>query len=265
MTTKLAKAEKKNGRWYNWFECLECETKFIARGDSSPKSCGCLIPSYSSMTLPENSKWKLLSPLVKQTSKVLALCTLCNTTHTVNAGSLVTGKTLNCFNCGTEKRMNPIFKHIGGVQKHQLYKVWDAMVQRCTNPNASGYKDYGGRGVEVCNEWLQSSSDFIQWGIANGWKPGLQIDKDKISMELGIKPRYSPTTCCFLTPSENRVYTRLSSANSSGVCGVSWSKVMKKYDTYFNRDGIRHRAGYYTTIEEAALALTKAIEAYNKG
>jgi|FLOH01.1.fsa_nt_gi hypothetical protein len=264
MTRKLEKAEKKNGRWYNWFECLECNSKFITRGDYTPQSCGCLVPSYSSMELPENSKWQLLEPLVKQKSKVLALCTLCNKTYKVDAGNLVTGKSVNCFNCGTEKRMDPVFKHIGGVQKHQLYKVWDAMVQRCTNPNASSYKDYGGRGVTVCDEWLNSSSTFIQWAEANNWKHGLQIDKDKLSMELGITPIYSPETCCFLTPSENSVYTRLASTNTSGVCGVSWCKAMKKYETYFNRNGTRYRAGYHNTIEEAALALIMAITAYNK-
>lgn len=42
----------------------------------------------------------------------------------------------------------------------RLYYVWAAIVQRCTNPNARQYKDYGGRGIKMCDRWRKSYSDF---------------------------------------------------------------------------------------------------------
>lgn len=42
------------------------------------------------------------------------------------------------------------------------YKIWDAMIQRCTNPNSTRYADYGGRGICVCDRWRQSFSAFAE-------------------------------------------------------------------------------------------------------
>lgn len=55
----------------------------------------------------------------------------------------------------------------GCVRKHGLrytheYKVWSQMIQRCTNPNNPDFADYGGRGITVCDEWLNSVETFVQ-------------------------------------------------------------------------------------------------------
>lgn len=46
--------------------------------------------------------------------------------------------------------------------EHPLYSRWLGMKQRCYNPNHHKYKDYGSRGITVCNEWLNSFEDFIK-------------------------------------------------------------------------------------------------------
>lgn len=46
------------------------------------------------------------------------------------------------------------------MQKRGIYRVWGNMVQRCTNPNLDRYKDYGGRGITVCDRWLNSFEAF---------------------------------------------------------------------------------------------------------
>lgn len=86
-----------------------------------------------------------------------------------------------------------------GLSKHPLYTVWRAVKNRCYNETFEQYKDYGGKGVVMCQEWLDSFQSFYDWCIQNGWKIGLQIDKDI----KGDGLIYSPTTCCFVTAKEN--------------------------------------------------------------
>lgn len=80
------------------------------------------------------------------------------------------------------------------------------MKQRCNNPNNQSYSRYGGRGVRVCTEWNNSFESFAKWSEENGWKPGLEIDKDKNKAEGGLL--YGPSVCEWLTHAENMEYIR---------------------------------------------------------
>lgn len=86
-----------------------------------------------------------------------------------------------------------------GLKSHKLYGVWSAMKARCYNPNTSQFKDYGGRGVIVCEEWKNDFINFYKWAISNGWKLGLQLDKDI----KGDGMIYSPTVCVFVNAKDN--------------------------------------------------------------
>jgi hypothetical protein len=60
------------------------------------------------------------------------------------------------------------------------YKTWAHMVQRCTNPKHKSFKDYGGRGIKVCKEWLHSFGNFLAYLKANNMYPkpaGTSIDR----------------------------------------------------------------------------------------
>lgn len=87
---------------------------------------------------------------------------------------------------------------------HPTYKVWRSMVNRCYNPNTSGYEWYGGVGVTVCDEWKNNPALFCAWAINNGWREGLHIDKDILCKKNGIYPHvYSPSTCQFVSAKVN--------------------------------------------------------------
>ncbi len=49
-----------------------------------------------------------------------------------------------------------------GFYNSSLYRRWDCILQRCTNPNNKDYKNYGGRGIKVCDRWLNSFSAFYE-------------------------------------------------------------------------------------------------------
>lgn len=80
-----------------------------------------------------------------------------------------------------------------------LYSTYHFMITRCYNSNRESYKYYGAKGVKICDDWLNNFKAFYDWAISNGWKKGLQIDKDI----KGDGLLYSPENCCIVTPKVN--------------------------------------------------------------
>jgi hypothetical protein len=77
----------------------------------------------------------------------------------------------------------------------KLYNVWNGMKTRCYNKNHKYYDDYGGRGIEVCDEWLKYIP-FKEWAISNGYKEGLSIDR------IDVDGNYEPSNCRWIPLSE---------------------------------------------------------------
>lgn len=104
--------------------------------------------------------------------------------------------------CGCYRKESHFVKH--NLKGHLLYGVWGAIKTRCYNEKSISYKNYGAKGVKMCDEWKNDFKEFYNWCIANGWGKGLHIDKDIIPKKLGIAAiLYSPNTCCFVLPKEN--------------------------------------------------------------
>ncbi len=111
------------------------------------------------------------------------------------------------------------YKH--GMSWHPLHHVWVGMKKRCYDKKNCRYHRYGGRGIHICDEWLNDCKMFIEWGDANGYKQGLQIDR--INNDKG----YSPDNCRFVTNAENAKNKGVRVDNKTGVSGVE--KVKKKW------------------------------------
>lgn len=79
---------------------------------------------------------------------------------------------------------------------HNIYDVWRGMHRRCKDTRAVNFDRYGGRGITVCSEW-ENYDVFVEWAMANNWKPGLQIDR------IDNSGPYEPANCRFVSPKEN--------------------------------------------------------------
>lgn len=101
------------------------------------------------------------------TNKWLCECE-CKQEKVVTENNLTNG---NTNSCGCLKIKHG---HNKNGKQSIKYKSWSSMVQRCTNINNRRYKEYGGKGIAVCEEWLQFE---IFDKDMPGWKPELQIDR----------------------------------------------------------------------------------------
>lgn len=72
-----------------------------------------------------------------------------------------------------------------GKSHSSEYTVWKQMKFRCTNPNASGYENYGGRGIKVCAEWERSFTSFLR---DVGPRPSMSHTLDRINNDKGYEP-----------------------------------------------------------------------------
>lgn len=105
----------------------------------------------------------------------------------------------NTKSCGCLKREALDMGHIRiGVKGTPIYTVWYAMKQRCNYSKNINYHYYGGRGIRVCDEWVNDAVAFRDWADKNGWRPGLTIDR------IDPNGNYEPSNCRFITIQEQQ-------------------------------------------------------------
>ena len=159
-------------------------------------------------------------------SKSIWLCKCdCGNEKEVLRNSLVSGNTNSCGCLETEVKKTMHLKH--GMAKTRLWKIWCGMKERCNNPNNQDYPYYGGRGIKVCDEWLNDFQMFHDWAIKNGYTDELTIDR------IDNDSNYEPSNCRWATRKEqtrNRSITKkISIAEIAEIDGISYHAAYSKY------------------------------------
>lgn len=136
----------------------------------------------------------------------------CGNIFFTGTGTLRYGTTQSCGCTRYKKwRLNPAQK-THGESKTRLYHVWRGMIDRCYYPSHNRYKDYGGRGICICDEWLNNYIVFAQWAKDNGYDENAPRGRCTID-RIDVNGPYAPWNCRFVTmktQSNNR-------RNSKGV------------------------------------------------
>lgn len=164
----------------------------------------------------------------------LCECDCGNKNFIVTGGSLTGGSTKSCGCFKKEKQAESQMRH--GMCGTKIYTTWKNMKSRCYNEKSSFYKDYGGRGIRICDEWLDKDNGFISfynWSMEVGYDENLSIDR------INVNGNYEPTNCRWATVDEqsnnkrNNVYLIIDGESKT----VSqWAK-----DYNISRDAINRR------------------------
>ncbi len=138
-------------------------------------------------------------------------------------------KSCGCYHAERVKES----KTTHGLTKTRIHRIWANMKRRCLNKNDSAYKNYGGRGISVCEEWLNSFQTFHEWAMHNGYNDMLTIDR------IEVNGNYEPLNCRWVSLKEqqnNRTNNHRITFNGRTLTLHQWSEELEiNYQKLFSR------------------------------
>lgn len=183
----------------------------------------------------------------------------CGNEKIIRGLDLKNGKTKSCGCILKEKReankgsKEQPKKYLIGNTKHglhhtRIYKIWQGLKKRCYNKSYRAYEYYGGKGVIVCDEWLNDVKVFYNWAINNGYKENLSIDR------INSDGNYSPENCRWADSHIQGINQKIQRNNKSGYKGARFSEKYKKYISEITIYKKHHIIGYFNNLYEAVMA-----------
>lgn len=126
----------------------------------------------------------------------------CGNEKIVRSDALISFKTVSC-GCLKKKQdiINLRIKNRHGFTYHPAYHIWTGMMNRCYSKCNTFYKDYGGRGITVCEEW-HDVKNFCKWADKTGYRKPLTIER------VNVNGNYEPSNCAWITRAEQGLNKR---------------------------------------------------------
>lgn len=151
----------------------------------------------------------------------------CGNIKCIRTDQLRSGSVVSCGKHQYEHLKNRKYKYPIDVRNRRIRNIWHGMLNRCNDKNNKEYKNYGGRGIIVCEEWYDYVS-FARWALNNGYSCNLTIDR------IDNNGNYEPSNCKWSTIHEqhnNRQNSRYETINGITKTVSEWAK---EYGLYAN-------------------------------
>lgn len=179
--------------------------------------------------------------------KILCRCE-CGIEKYINAHNLIRGQSKSC-GC-LVKDTNETHGIYGTVE----WITYHGMLARCYNESSKVYTDYGGRGIKVCDRWLEPDGVGLMNFVKDMGERPDNTSLDRIDVNSG----YSPENCRWTSKSMQAFNRRKTDKNTSGRQGVFWRKGSGKWIVKFTIDGKEVWVGTYKLFEDAVAAAEQA-------
>lgn len=157
---------------------------------------------------------------VNRVSLFNCIC-ICGNTKLLSSNTLLMGKTKSC-GCLKKEIMSKT-KSTHTKTKHPLYTIWCAMKRRCYNQNVKDYPNYGGRGISVCDKWLNDFQAFYDDMFFN-YDKGLTIER------INNNGNYEVSNCKWVSRKiQNRNKRTVNKIEIDGEfkCLSEWAEIYK--------------------------------------
>lgn len=176
----------------------------------------------------------------------LCRCGNCGREFETQHRHYASGKLKSCRNCSSGLRGPDAYHRTHGLRSHPLYSVWGGMIARCTKEDHEAYRNYGGRGIAVCLEWVFSFQKFYAWSVSSGYQKGLELDR------RDNNEGYFPDNCRWITKIRNVNNTdRKRRNNTTGFPGAFKYGNTGRFYSKICESGQTVVLGVFATAQEA--------------
>lgn len=168
----------------------------------------------------------------------------CGKQKTVSGYKLRSGNTKSC-GCMQRECLDGRLRRTHGMSTSHLYTIWENMKHRCNDPKNIVYRNYGGRGIRVCDEWMNSFDSFAKWAESTGYLDGLSIER------VDVNGNYEPSNCKWITKRQQY----LNRTDSHRITAFGKTQTIKEWsdETGIKYDTIERRINQYGWTPERAV------------
>ena len=189
------------------------------------------MPKFKDLSGMKFSRWNVICRVEDKVSKggthytqYRCVCD-CGVTRDVIATSLTSGRSKSCGCLGRETSRLVCGNNfrIHGETKTRLYQIYAGMKKRCLSQNAYNFTNYGGRGISICEQWLNSWEAFREWAYSNGYSDELSIDR------IDVNGDYTPDNCRWVgrvAQANNRRSSRYITYNNETHTLAEWANIL---------------------------------------
>ena len=191
----------------------------------------------------------IVKEIIFEGKKCICKCVCdCGKVKDIYKNNLIWGRTKSCGCLRKELMSKRATKH--GMSSKKVYVSWYRMLRRCYVISDIGYKDYGNRGIKVCERWHKLENFYEDMG---------DRPKGKTLARINNEGNYELNNCRWADLSIQNRNQRTRKDNTSGIKGVNLHKRMNRWVVRVQRYGKRITLGYFKTKEEA-IQTRKAFE-----